>query len=113
MDRLNIIKDYVNNNDQYKFLDLVNLVLTTNWHTPLGTLLILSFTNKFMVLQWEDQHLQPKQKFLCRLINKLLMTFLPFLNVRTWKTFSITSKIFIKTLSLLWRTSVPEKYIEK
>ena len=42
IDTLNIIKDYVNNDDQFtrktaitqdKFLDLVNLVLTTNWHT--------------------------------------------------------------------------------
>ena len=41
-DTLNIIKDYVNNNDQFtrktaipqdKFLYLVNLVLTTTWHT--------------------------------------------------------------------------------
>ena len=41
-DMLNIIKDYVFNNDQYtrkmaipedKFLDLVNLVLATTWHT--------------------------------------------------------------------------------
>ena len=38
---LNIIKDYVNNDDQFtwktaisqdKFLDLVNLVLTTTWY---------------------------------------------------------------------------------
>ena len=33
--------------------------------------------------------------------NKLLMMFILFLNVQTWKTFSIISTIFIKTLSLL------------
>ena len=42
MDSLNIIKDYVNNDDQFtrkttgpqeKFLDLVNLVLATYWYT--------------------------------------------------------------------------------
>ena len=42
IDALNIIKDYVNNDDQFtrktaipqdKFLDLVNLVLTTTWYT--------------------------------------------------------------------------------
>ena len=42
VDMLNIIKDYVNNDDQFtrkttitqeKFLDQVNLVLTTTWHT--------------------------------------------------------------------------------
>ena len=42
IDMLNIIKDYVNNGDQFtrktaipqdKFLDLVHLVLTTTWYT--------------------------------------------------------------------------------
>ena len=42
IDTLNIIKDYVNNDDQFtrktaipkdKFLDLVHLVLTTAWYT--------------------------------------------------------------------------------
>ena len=42
IDMLNIIKDYVNNYDQFtrkkaipqdKFLDLVNLALTTTWYT--------------------------------------------------------------------------------
>ena len=53
---LNVLKDYVNNDDQFtrktaipqdKFFDLVNLVLTTIW-----TVLILSFTNKLIALQW-------------------------------------------------------------
>ena len=35
--------------------------------------------------------------------NNLLMTFIPFLIARTWKAFSITSKILSKTLSLLWK----------
>ena len=57
IDMLNIIKDYVNNDDQFtrkmtvpqdKILDLVNLVLTTTW-----CILIFSFTNKLMALQWE------------------------------------------------------------
>ena len=38
----------------------------------------------------------------------LLMTFIPFLNVRTWKTFSITSTTFIKILSLLQRRKITE-----
>ena len=42
IDTLNLLKDYVNNNDQFirkkaipqdKFLDVVNLVLTTHWYT--------------------------------------------------------------------------------
>ena len=109
IDTLNIIKDYVHSDDQFarktaipqdKFLDLV------------------SFINKLMALLWEAQHLQPQQKFICRLMkvlqylrhcslqkfgNDLLMTFTLLLNVRNWKTFSIISTIFIKTLSLLWR----------
>ena len=53
---LNVLKDYVNNDDKFtrktaipqdKFFDLVNLVLTTIW-----TVLILSFTNKLIALQW-------------------------------------------------------------
>ena len=67
-DMLNIIKDYVFNDDQYtrktaipedKFLDLVNLVL------------VFSFINKLMALQWDDQHLQPQQKSIWRLMNIL------------------------------------------
>ena len=58
IDTLNIIKDYVNNDDQFTrktailqnmFLELIN---------PLGTRLIHCFTNKLMALQWEFQHLQ-------------------------------------------------------
>ena len=127
IDTLNKIKDYVNNDGQFtrktaipqdKFLDLVNLFLTTNWYTFSS-----NFTNKLMSLQWEDQHLQLQHKFICRLMNKLqylphytlqnfrnslLITFIPFLNLRTWKTFSITSTIFIKALSLVWRKNVME-----
>ena len=59
-----------------------------------------------MALQWEVQHFQPQQEFICRLINilqypwhytlpkfenDLLVTFILFLNECTWKTFSITS----------------------
>ena len=127
IDTLTKIKDYVNNDGQFtrktaipqdKFLDLVNLFLTTNWYTFSS-----NFTNELIPLQWEDQHLQLQHKFICRLMNKLqyllhytlqnfrnslLITFIPFLNVPTWKTFSITSTIFIKTLSLVWRKNVME-----
>ena len=40
--------------------------------------------------------------------NDLLMTFILSLNVRSCKTFSIISTIFIKILSLLWRKKVME-----
>ena len=38
--------------------------LTTTKYT-----LIVSSTDKLIVLQWEDQHLQPQQSYACRLIN--------------------------------------------
>ena len=47
------------------------LVQLIRFQQPLGTLLILNYTNKLMALPWEDQHLQPKQKFIWRLMNKL------------------------------------------
>ena len=55
IDTLKIIKDYVNNDDQLnrkmailhgKFIDVVNLVLTTTC-----ILLVLSFTSKLMALE--------------------------------------------------------------
>ena len=68
IDILNIIKDYVNNDDQFsrkmaipqdKFLDLVHLVLTTPWYT---------FNSQFYQqtdgVAMEAQHLQPQQKFI-------------------------------------------------
>ena len=77
-----------------------------------------------MVLQREVRRLQPRQKFICSLMNvlqylrhytlqklgnNLLMTLILFLNVRTWKSFSITSTTFIKILSLLWRRAMEEE----
>ena len=65
---LKIIKDYFPNDDQFtmktavpqnKFLDLVNLVLKSTWHTFNS-----QFINKLMVLQRKGQHLQPLQKFI-------------------------------------------------
>ena len=81
-----------------KFPDLVNLVLTTIWYT---------FNSQFyqqLAMQLEYQHLQPQQKFICRLMNKLqylwyytlkkfgndlLMTFIPFLNISITSTSTI------------------------
>ena len=101
------IKGYVSNDDQFtrkkalpqdKFPDLVNLVSTTTWE-----IFNSRFFNKLIASQWEDQHLQLHQKIIRRLINKLqylrhnilqkfvedlLMIFIPFLNICTWKTSS-------------------------
>ena len=118
---LNIINDYVNNDDQFtrktavpqrKFLDLVNLVLTTTWYAFNSQLyqqtdgvamggLASSTTAEIYMLTKLLQYLRhyTLQKFK----NNLLMKLTLFLNVHTWKTFSITSTIFIKMLSLLWR----------
>ena len=74
IDMLNIIKDCVNNDDQFtrktatpqdKFLDLVHLVLTTTWYT---------FNSQFY--QQTDGvaiggPASSQQKFICRLINVL------------------------------------------
>ena len=44
----------------------------------------------------------------CTILQSLLTTFIKFLIVPTWKIFPITSRIFIKTLSLLWKKEVTE-----
>ena len=77
-----------------------------------------------MALQWEVQHLQPQQKFICRLMkvlqylrhytlkkfgNDLLVTCILFLNVRTWKTFSITSTIFMKDYYVYMKFTMEEE----
>ena len=94
-DTLNIIKDYVND-DQFTrktaipqdgFFDLVNseIFMQSYERTAISTAL---YSAKFG--------------------SNLSMAFILFLNVRTWKTFSITSTIFIKILSLPWRKKVME-----
>ena len=76
IDTLNIIKDYVNNDDHFtrkmaipqdKFFDLVHLVLTTTSYAVSS-----QFYQQTDALPWKAQHLQPQQKFICRLINTLL-----------------------------------------
>ena len=127
-DTLNIIKDYINNDDQFtrkrtipqdKFLDLVNLILATTCYTSssqfyqqtdsvaMGGPAFLTTAEIYMEAHERiviSTALHPPKKF----GNNLLMTFILFLNLRTWKTFSITSRIFIKLLSLLWRRKVME-----
>ena len=124
---LNIIKDYVTNDGNLSgillYLKKSFLIQLILFQQPLGTLLILSFANKQMALQSEDQHLQRQLKFICRIMNirqylrhytvqkfgnDLRMMFIPFLNVSTLKTLYIISIIFIKLLSLLWRKKALE-----
>ena len=88
----------------------VNLVLTTTWYTfnfqfyqqtdgvamggPACQSQQKSIRRLMNVLQYLRHY--TLQKF----VNYLLMTFIPFLNACNWKTFSITSTIFIRKLSL-------------
>ena len=127
IDTLNIIKDYVHSDDQFamktaipqdKFLDLVNLVLTTTWYTfnsqfyqqtdgvAMGG--PVSSTTAEIYMQAHESTAISMALHLQKLGNNLLMMFTLLLNVRNWKTFSIISTIFIKTLSLLCRNKVME-----
>ena len=97
-----------------KFFDLVNLVLTTAWCTFNSQLYqqtdsaamggpTYSTTAEIYMRALEKTAISmalhtPK---VWEPSESLLMTFIPFLNVLIWKTCSITSTIFIKTLSLL------------
>ena len=118
IDTLNIIKDYVSNDNQFtrkkvisqdKLLDLVKL-------------LILSFTG--ILLRCNGRiSIQLQLKSICKPIdalqylwyytlqkigNYLFMKSRQSLHAHIWKTFIITSKIFIKTLNLLWTKKVME-----
>ena len=72
---LNIIKDYVNDDEftrkmaipQDRFLDLVHLVLKTTWYAFNS-----QFYQQAMTMPGEAQQLQLQQKFICRLMKALL-----------------------------------------
>ena len=126
-DVFNIIKDYANNADQFtrktaipqeNFLDLVYLVLTTIWCT-----FDSQFYQQTDVVAMEgptssttpEIYIQAHEKTLIstalhrpRVSEQFVDNVYSFLNVITWKTFFITSTIFIKTLSLLWGKKVME-----
>ena len=88
----------------------INLVLTTTWYTfnfqfyqqtdgvamggPACQSQQKSIRRLMNVLQYLRHY--TLQKF----VNNLLMIFIPFLNVCNWKTFFITSTIFIRKLNL-------------
>ena len=100
-------------------IDTLNII-KVNIINIINILLIMMIK---LALQWEDQYLQPQQRLISRLINKLqylrhytlqnfgddlLMMLVLFFNLRTWKAFPMTSTILIKTLSLLWRKKAME-----
>ena len=106
IDTINIIKDFINNDDQGtrktavprgKLLDLVGLVLTTTWYT-----FKYQFYQQTGGVTIGGPPSSTTVEIICRLMNKLqylrhytlqmfgnylLITFIPFLNVCTWKTF--------------------------
>ena len=58
-----------------KFLIQLSALTTTKYT------LIFSSTDKLIVLQWEDQHLQPQQSYACRVINNCyIYNITPFKN---------------------------------
>ena len=100
-------------------IDTLNII-KVNIINIINILLIMMIK---LALQWEDQYLQPQQRLISRLINKLqylrhytlqnfgddlLMMLVLFFNLRTWKAFPMTSTVLIKTLSLLWRKKAME-----
>ena len=125
IDTLNIIKDYVNKDDQFtrktaifqdKFPDLVHLVLTTTWYTfnsqfyqqTDGVAMrgpASSNTAEIYIQAYErtaiTTSLHPPK--VCERFSDDVYS---ILNAHIWKTFSIISTIFIKILSLLWRKKV-------
>ena len=124
IDTLNIIKDYVNNDDkctrktaipQDRFLDLVHLILRTTWYTFNSQFyqqtegVAMADTESSTTAEIYMQAYESTAKLILQKFgNVVLMTFLLSLNVSIWKTFSIISTIFIKILSLLWRNKVME-----
>ena len=127
IDTLNIIKDYVNNDDQFtrktaipqdKFLDLVHLVLTTTWYTfnsqfyqqtdgvAMGG--PASSTTAEIYIQAYERTAITTALHPLKVWERFVDNVYSILNVRIWKTFFIVSTIFIKILSLLWTKKVME-----
>ena len=131
IDTLNIIKDYVNNDDHFtmktaipqdKFLDLVHLVLTSTWYNFSSQFYQqsddvamggpASSTTAEMYMQAYERIAITTALHLPKVWERLVDDVYSILK-RThlenfWKTFSIILTIFIKILSLLWRKRVME-----
>ena len=85
---------------QDKFLDLVNLVLTITWYT---------FNSQFYQqtdgVAMRGQHLQPQQKFICRLMNVL-----PYLRQYNFQNFG---KDLLITFILFFREALLIKSLQE
>ena len=126
IDTLNIIKDYVHSDDKFArktaitqdmFLDLVNLVLTTTWYTfnsqfyqQTGGVAMgspASSTTAEIYMQ-TDQSTAISTALHPPKVWERFGDDVYSIVKHNWKTFPITSTIFIKILSLLWRKKVME-----
>ena len=127
IDTLNIIKDYVNNDDQFtrkmaipqdKFLDLVHLVLTTTWYTFISQFYQqtdgvamggpTSSATAGIYMQAYERTAVTTALHPPNVWERFVDDVYSILKRTHWKTFSITSTIFLKILSLLWRKKVME-----
>ena len=117
IDTLNITEDFVNNEDQFtrkttipqdKFLDLVNLVLTTTWYTfnsqfyqnvdGVAMRGLTSSTTAAIFMQAHEHTAISTVLHPRKIWEGFIDDVYSVLYVPTWKTFSITSTIFIKIL---------------
>ena len=127
IDTLNIIKDYVNNDDQFtrknaipqdRFFDLVHLVLITTWYTYNSQFYQqtdgvamggpASSTTAEIYIQAYERTAITTALHPLKVWERFVDNVYSILNVRIWKTFFIVSTIFIKILSLLWTKKVME-----
>ena len=127
IDTLNIIKDYVNSDDQFtretaipqnKFLDLVHLVLTTTWYTfnsqfcqqtdgvAMGG--PASSTTAEIYMQTYERSAITTSLHPPKVWERFVDDVYSILKRTHLKNFFIISTIFIKILSLLWRRKVME-----
>ena len=127
IDALNIIKDYVHSDDQFarksaipqdKFLDLVNLVLTTTWYTFSFQFYQLTYgvaiggpassTTAEIYMQSHESTAIYTALHPPKVWERFADDVYSIVKRTHFENFSILSTIFIKTLSLLWRKKVME-----
>ena len=115
IDTLNIIKDYVNNDDQFtrktvipqdKFLDIVNSVLATTWYTlnshfyqQIDGVAMKGpayLTTAEIYIQDHEHTTIPMALHPPKVWERFVDDVYSILKHRQWKTFSIITSIFIK-----------------
>ena len=96
---------------------LINLVLISTCYTFNFHFYLQTNVGAFGKPAPSPTYMQTRQKTAIsttlhppKVLEHLLMNFIPVSNLRPWKTFSITSLIFIKTINSQWRKTVIVKY---